>query len=151
MAKKYGSRNAGTTEKREPTLHCPVLGDGSCFRCRTGVKHRFGIAAGRVFARIHPSHAGDGEGHVHAAGHGHHHHDNDGAIHHHDDATGDSGSADQGEHRLRVHYDGCCPSIVMPVVMTGVLRQRVTSRVALLPAEPMQGAPPGCLLRPPIS
>ena len=58
---------------------------------------------------------------------------------------------DQGQHRLHVHHDACCPSVLMPS-QSGETR----ADIALAgpdhhpPVEPMQGAPPDRLLRPPI-
>ena len=85
------------------------------------------------------SHAHGDEDHAH---HGHHHH--------HDDPDDDGQNDDQGQPRLHVHYDACCPSVLIPSQMLSTLAHRLADRVSILPVEPMQGAPPGHLLRPPI-
>ena len=84
------------------------------------------------------------EDHVHQGYHHHHGH------HHHDDATDDGQHDDQGQHRLHIHYDACCPSVLMPAQGVSTLQHRVADRITILPVEPMQGAPPDRLLRPPI-
>ena len=59
-------------------------------------------------------------------------------------------TTDQGQQRLHVHYDACCPSVVVPTQSGSALPHRLSDRIAILRVEPMQGAPPGRLLRPPI-
>jgi hypothetical protein len=103
-------------------------------------------AFSRAFLHIH-EHAD--EGHVH---HGHHHehgdrHYGDGDHSHHDGAAGD----DPAQSRLHVHHEACCPSMDIPVAAPEAAQYRLAGRLAISPVEPMQGAPPGRLLRPPIS
>lgn len=106
-----------------------------------------GVACGApagVFSRfVLHAHADGDHGHVHHGDDDHHHHG-----HHHDDAT-DGGTGDPGHGPVHVHYDACCPSLLMSVPTAGVL-YRVGHRVTIPPAEAKQGAPPGRLLRPPI-
>ena len=98
------------------------------------------------------AHANDVDGHVH---HGHHHHHGHGhdqhdGHHDHDAAIYDGQPDDQGQQRLHVHYDACCPSAMVPTHGVSRLQHRVADRIAILRVEPMQGAPPDRLLRPPI-
>ena len=69
--------------------------------------------------------------------------------HHHEDDGNSGDSADPGQHRMHVHFDACCPSIVLPA-QDAPAQRRPSDRMAILPVEPMQGAPPDHLLRPPI-
>lgn len=100
---------------------------------------------------VHAHEHGD-EGRLHC---GHHHHH--GHLHgehgsqYHDDGVIDGGQVDdQGQHHLHVHYDACCPSVLISVVAASMLERRVADRVTIAPAEQGQGAPPDRLLRPPI-
>lgn len=117
----------------------------------------FAAPVGAFSRSLVHTHADDEAGHDH---HGHHHrdshhhdygdHDQGDAGHHHDD-DGDSGDlADPGQHRMHVHFDACCPSLVLPAQDATALQHRPSDRLAILPVEPMQGAPPDELLRPPI-
>ena len=97
------------------------------------------------------AHADGDEYHVHDGHHHHHGHDHDGQVGHQHDGPGDDGQNDDlGQPRLHVHYDACCPSVLIPAQTPRSLELRTADRIAILPVEPMQGAPPGCLLRPPI-
>jgi hypothetical protein len=49
-----------------------------------------------------------------------------------------------------VHYDACCPSVLIPVQAPSTHELRAAGRISILLVEPMQGAPPDRLLRPPI-
>jgi len=51
---------------------------------------------------------------------------------------------------VHVHYDACCPSVVIPVLDSGTIEHRVTEAFATLTALPTQGELPDNLLRPPI-
>jgi hypothetical protein len=51
---------------------------------------------------------------------------------------------------MHVHFDACCPSLVLPAQDVAPLQHRSSDRLAILPVEPMQGAPPDDFLRPPI-
>jgi hypothetical protein len=107
-------------------------------------------AFSRSFIHVH---AYDEPGHVHHGHHHHHHsdHDHDGDHRHHDDGgTNDGHDHDQGKQLLHVHYDACCPSVLIPTQSASALPHRLSGRIAILRVEPMQGAPPGRLLRPPI-
>src|SRR6516165_8095982 len=70
------------------------------------------VGAG-VFTRflIH-AHDKDEEGHVHHAhfDHGHDHHGF--GVHHQDHGADEQGTPSQ--HRLHVHFDVCCPSVLIP-------------------------------------
>src|SRR5262249_3543934 len=57
---------------------------------------------------------------------------------------------DQGQHRVHVHYDVCCPSVVIPVLNSGTIEHRIPEAFATLAAQPTQGVAPDNLLRPPI-
>jgi len=100
---------------------------------------------------VHAHEHGD-EDHVHDGYHHHHGHDQDGHdSHHHDDGADDDGQNDDpGQPRLHVHCDACCPSVLIPFQTPSTLQHRAADRIAILPVEPMQGAPPDRLLRPPI-
>jgi hypothetical protein len=101
-------------------------------------------AFSRLFLHIHV-HADDGHvHHGHHHEHGDHHHD-DGDHSHHDDAS------DPGQSRLHIHHEACCPSMDIPVAAPETAQYRLAGRLAIPPVGPMQGAPPGRLLRPPIS
>jgi hypothetical protein len=102
-------------------------------------------AFSRLFLHVH-EHADDG--HVH---HGHHHRDH--ADHHHDDGgqTRHDGASGSGQSHLHIHHEACCPSMDIPVAVPGTAQYRLAGRLAIPPVEPMHGAPPGRLLRPPIS
>jgi hypothetical protein len=106
-------------------------------------------AFSRSFIHVH---AADEPGHVHHDHHHHHYdHDHDGDHgHHHDGGTNDGQDHDRGQQRLHVHYDASCPSVVIPAQNGSALPHRLSGRMAILRVEPMQGAPPGRLLRPPI-
>jgi hypothetical protein len=104
-------------------------------------------AFSRSFIHVH---ADDEPGHVHHGHHHHQHHDHDDSDHHHHGGTNDGPNPDQGQQRLHVHYDACCPSIVIPSQSGSALPHPLSGRIAILRVEPMQGAPPGQLLRPPI-
>ncbi len=115
-----------------------------------------GGAFSRLFVHVHAH--GD-EDHVHHVDHvhdGHHHHHHHGHVHageedhHHHDATDDGRPDDPGQPRLHVHFDACCPSVLVPVQVYAPCNERVAGRVSVPRAEPLQGAPPGLLLRPPI-
>jgi hypothetical protein len=101
-------------------------------------------AFSRVF--LHAHEYGD-EDHVH---HGHHHHHDEHHGHHHHDDAMDDGQNDQGSHHLHVHWDASCPSVLVPVLTLGTLQNRVADRFTVPPAEPMLGASPDRILRPPI-
>jgi hypothetical protein len=123
----------------------------------------FALAPGMSMALAHPVgafsrsfmhvHAGDEPGHMHH-GHYHHHHlgndHHDGADHHHHDGTDNGFDQDNGNQRLHVHHDASCPSLVMPTVYGDALEHHPSDRIAILKVEPMQGAPPDRLFRPPI-
>jgi hypothetical protein len=78
-------------------------------------------------------------GHVHAGGEDHHYHPAD-----------DGRQGDPGQPCLHVHFDVCCPSVLVPVQTAAPLQHRVADRLALPRVEPLEGAPPDRLLRPPI-
>ena len=102
-------------------------------------------AFSRVLLHLHDY---DEPGHVH---HGHHHdHDQDGGHHHHDDGTDDGQHDNQGQHRLHIHHDACSPSVLTPELTADAVGHRVAGPVTPAPVQPMQGAPPDLLLRPPI-
>jgi hypothetical protein len=118
----------------------------------------FATPVGAFSRSLVHSHADDEPGHNH---HGHHHHhsshhhdhgddDHGDAGHHHEDDGNRGGSADPGQHGTHVHFEACCPSILLPV-QDATARHRPSDRMVILPVEPMQGAPPDRLLRPPIS
>jgi hypothetical protein len=100
---------------------------------------------------IHAHEHGD-EDHVHHGHHHHHaaHHEEHDGHHHNDGAIDDGQHDDQGQHRLHVHYDASCPSVLVPILTADTLEQRSSGWMSLLPVAPMQGAPPDRLLRPPI-
>ena len=104
------------------------------------------VGAG-VFTRflIH-AHEHDEDGHVHHAhlDHGRDHH---GFGFLHQDHGADKHG---GQHRLHVHFDVCCPSVLIPELPSAPLHLRRSGRVAILPVHPTQEAPPDRLLRPPI-
>lgn len=106
------------------------------------------VGAG-VFTRflIH-AHDKDEEGHVHHAhfDHGHDHHGF--GVHHQDHGADEQGTPSQ--HRLHVHFDVCCPSVLIPELPSAPLHLGLSSRVSILPVHPTQEAPPDRLLRPPI-
>lgn len=96
---------------------------------------------------VHAHADGDAE-HVH---HGHHHHAHDeDADHYHHDPVADGVDGDPGQPRLHVHFDVCCPSVLVPAQVTASLHDRIVDRVTVPRVEPLQGAPPGLILRPPI-
>jgi hypothetical protein len=102
----------------------------------------YGAPAGVLSRFVLHAHADGDHGHVHHGDDDHHHgHDHDGAT--------DDGPDDPGHGPAHVHYDACCPSLLMSVPTTDVL-YRVGHRITIPPAEAKQGAPPGPLLRPPI-
>lgn len=105
-------------------------------------------AFARVLLHVHEP---DEAGHVH---HGHYHdnhaHDQQGGHHHYDDGTDVGSDDDPGQPRLHVHYDACCPSILIPVLSPATFAYRVADPVTAAPVQPMHGAPPDRLLRPPI-
>jgi len=106
-----------------------------------------GVFSGVV---IH-AHAHDDHGHVHHAHHSHHRGGPAGGLHQHNDQAADEGQGtDQGKHRLHVHYDACCPSLVVPILNTVALEHRLTDGFIAQPVQPMQGGSPDNLLRPPI-
>ncbi len=99
---------------------------------------------------VHAHEHGD-EDHTHHGHHHHgHHHDDQVGHHHHDGPDDDGQNSDQGQPRLHVHYDACCPSVLIPVQTPSTHVLRGAGRISILRVEPMQGAPPDCLLRPPI-
>jgi hypothetical protein len=117
----------------------------------------FAAPVGAFSRSLVHTHADDEPGHDH---HGHHHHHSyhhdqgdqhhGDASHHHDDDGNNGGSTDPGQHRLHVHFDACCPSLVLPAQDVTPLQHRPSDRLAILLVEPLQGAPPDDLLRPPI-
>lgn len=111
-----------------------------------GVFSHFMMHAHAYGDHDHVHHGDDGDHR-----HGHHCHDghcHDDGDHHHDDMT-DDGPDDSGQGPLHVHYDACCPTMLMPLP-TAVVGYRVAYRVVLPLVSARQGAPPGRLLRPPI-
>ena len=48
------------------------------------------------------------------------------------------------------YFDARCLSLVLPAQDVAPLQHRSSDRLATLPMEPMQGAPPDDFLRPPI-
>jgi hypothetical protein len=112
----------------------------------------YGAPAGVLSRFVLHAHADADHGHLHHGDDDHHdhgHHDHGRGGHHHDDAVTDDSPGDPGQGPAHVHYDVCCPSLMMSTPATGVL-YRLGHRVAIPPAEARQGAPPGRLLRPPI-
>jgi hypothetical protein len=110
------------------------------------------VPAGAFSRFLVHAHAHGDEDHVHHGHHHHHHghaHDED-ADHHHHDAVGDGPDDDSGQPRLHVHFDVCCPSVLVSVQASVPCSDRVAGRVTVPRVEPLQGAPPGLLLRPPI-
>jgi ABC-type Zn2+ transport system substrate-binding protein/surface adhesin len=96
------------------------------------------------------THADDEPGHDHHGHHHHHSHQHDHGDHDHGDAGNGGDLGDPGQHRMHVHFDACCPSLVLPAQDATPVQRRPSDRLAILPVEPMQGAPPDDLLRPPI-
>lgn len=134
----------------------PIWAMALVFALAPVISIAFAVPAGAFSRFLIHSHADGDDDHVH---HGHHHlhhghdhyhdgdHDHD-SEHHQDDAV-NNGSSDQGQHRLHVHYDASCPSVLVPEPIGSILH-RVVDRVGVPPIEAKQGAPPGRLLRPPI-
>ena len=61
------------------------------------------------------------------------------------------GQSGHGDHdRLHVHYDACCPSIIVPAPVSLVLDQGLGATVDPPPTRALHGASPSRLLRPPI-
>jgi len=97
------------------------------------------------------AHAHDEAGHTH---HGYHHHGHwhgGHADHHYDNGTTDNGDHSSGQYRLHVHFDFCCPGLLIPVLEAAALCDRPSDCIAIPPAHPTQGVQPDQLLRPPIS
>jgi hypothetical protein len=100
------------------------------------------------------AHANADHGHVH---YGHHHHGQAhvgqaGGEHRHGGNGAENGQApDHDQHRMHVHYDVCCPSVVIPVLNSGTIEHRVAEAFCTLAVQAMQGARPDDLLRPPIA
>jgi len=122
------------------------------FALAPGLSMAFAAPVGAFSRFLVHAHADDEPGHVHHGHHHHHHHaghQDDGDHHHHDDDGGTSDTQDRGQ-QSHVHYDACCPSVVMPSQGVSTLRHRLADRITIHKVEPMQGAPPDRLLRPPI-
>jgi len=89
----------------------------------------------------HFSHVHDGEAD--------HHHDGE-AGHHHHGSVGDTPGDDSRQPGLHVHFDACCPSVLVPVQAATLPRHLLAGRMAVARFAPLRGAPPDRLLRPPI-
>ena len=115
------------------------------FAIAPGICKAMGTPIGAFTGLVVHAHAHAEHGHVH---YGHHHHGHD---HQHDgNAAADGQAPDHGQHRVHVHYDVCCPSVVVPVLNSGTIENRLAQILTMLVAQPTQGVPPDNLLRPPI-
>jgi hypothetical protein len=122
------------------------------FASAPGVSMAFATPVGAFSRFLLHVHDDGASGHVHH-GHGDHRHnhghDGDG-VHHHHDGLGHASDADTGQPWLHVHHDACCPSLLLPAPCGASVQHRLSDRIAVLRVEPLQGAPPGRLFRPPI-
>jgi hypothetical protein len=98
---------------------------------------------------MHAHEHGD-EDHVHHGDHHHGHFHTGDEDHHHHDGVDDGQPDDPGQPRLHVHFDVCCPSVLVPILAVAPLQERGAGRVTAPRVDPLQGAPPDLLLRPPI-
>lgn len=90
------------------------------------------------------------------APHSHHHHSrehqradagaNDGIV---VDEGGQPGHSDGN--RVHVHYDACCPSIIVPAPVALTFEERLSAAVVSPPVKMLRGSSPRRLLRPPIA
>src|SRR5262245_6950964 len=113
----------------------------------------FATSAGAFSGFVVHAHHHAEAGHVH---HGYHHHPHghmhdDGDVDHdHDDPVAAGQQDDLGQPRTHAHLDVCCPSLLVPIETSAPVHDRLAGRVAVPRVEPLQGAPPDRLLRPPI-
>jgi hypothetical protein len=105
-----------------------------------------------VFTRflVH-AHDHDEPGHAHHGHPDHYGHNHGGSSYHHHDDDGGDEPGNPGQHRLHVHFDICCPSVLIPVVSAPGVELRLLDRLGVVPVRPIEGAPRDRLLRPPIS
>jgi len=123
------------------------------FAIAPGISKALATPVGAFAGLVVHAHAHAEPGHVH---YGHHHHGHDhggqaGGLNQHEDDPAENGPAPgHGQPHVHVHYDACCPSVVIPVLDSGTIEHRVTEAFATLTALPTQGELPDNLLRPPI-
>ena len=123
------------------------------FAIGPGISKALAAPIGAFTGFVVHAHAHAAHGHVH---HGHHHHGHDhggqvGGVHDHYGNAGEDGQVpDQGQHRVHVHYDVCCPSVLIPVLNSGTIEHRVPEAFTTPAAQLTQGVAPDSLLRPPI-
>jgi hypothetical protein len=123
------------------------------FAIAPGISRALVTPIGAFTGFVVHAHAHSEPGHVH---YGHHHHGHDhggqaGGMHQHGGIAGKDGQApDHGQHRTHVHYDVCCPSLVIPVLNSGTIESRVAEAFSTRAEQATQGARPDGLLRPPI-